>query len=185
MIRVFLDRLYLLSGYLAGLFLIAIFVLMMLLSGGRPFGLNIPAGDDFISWCMAATAFLGLALEPQKSTFERGDFLARGIVGFEKDTNAVAVADAGIRSGMSVQFLVRDADTAGEDLTHLVRDRVGPIQDPGGAGALVFCCNGRGTRMFKQPDHDISCLRAGLENEIPAGQLKDSYNFILQPAPQK
>ena len=35
MIRVFLDRIYLFSGYLAGLFLIAIFVLMMLLSG-RP-----------------------------------------------------------------------------------------------------------------------------------------------------
>ncbi len=112
--------------------------------------------------------FLGLALEPQKSTFERGDFLARGIVGFEKDTNAVAVADAGIRSGMSVQFLVRDAETAGEDLTQLVRDRVGPIQAPGEAGAPVFCCNGRGTRMFKHPDHDITALRAGFENEIPA-----------------
>src|SRR6478735_4712287 len=67
MIRVFLDRLYLFSGYLAGLFLIAIFVLMMLLSGGRPLGINIPAGDDFISWCMAATAFLGLA-----HTFKQG-----------------------------------------------------------------------------------------------------------------
>lgn len=112
--------------------------------------------------------FLGLALEPQKSTFDRHDFLARGIVGFEKDTNAVAVADAGIRSGMSVQFLVRDAATAGDDLTHLVRDRVGPIDAPDAAGALVFCCNGRGTRMFKRPDHDIGCLRAGLETEIPA-----------------
>jgi TRAP-type C4-dicarboxylate transport system permease small subunit len=61
MVRVWLDRLYLFSGYLAGLFLIAIFVLMLLLSGGRPLGFNIPAGDDFISWCMAATAFLGLA----------------------------------------------------------------------------------------------------------------------------
>src|SRR6185295_2357920 len=56
-VRVLLDRIYLFSGYLAGLFLIAIFVLMMLLSAGRPLGINIPAGDDFISWCMAATAF--------------------------------------------------------------------------------------------------------------------------------
>ena len=54
MIRTCLDRLYLYSGYLAGLFLIAIFVLMMVLSAGRPVGINIPAGDDFISWCMAA-----------------------------------------------------------------------------------------------------------------------------------
>ena len=61
MIRGFLDRLYLFAGYVAGVFLIAIFVLMMLLSAGRPLGFNIPAGDDFMSWCMAATAFLGLA----------------------------------------------------------------------------------------------------------------------------
>lgn len=75
MIRVFLDRLYLFSGYLAGLFLIAIFVLMMLLSGGRPLGINIPAGDDFISWCMAATAFLGLA-----HTFKHGEMIRVGLL---------------------------------------------------------------------------------------------------------
>ncbi len=46
--RVFLDRLYLFSGYAAGAFLIAIFVLMMLLSAGRPIGFNIPAGDDLV-----------------------------------------------------------------------------------------------------------------------------------------
>ena len=75
MIRVFLDRLYLFSGYLAGLFLIAIFVLMMVLSAGRPVGINIPAGDDFISWCMAATAFLGLA-----HTFRRGEMIRVGLL---------------------------------------------------------------------------------------------------------
>src|SRR3569623_154405 len=75
MIRVYLDRLYLFSGYLAGLFLIAIFVLMMLLAGGRPLGINIPAGDDFISWCMAATAFLGLA-----HTFRHGEMIRVGLL---------------------------------------------------------------------------------------------------------
>ena len=75
MIRLFLDRLYLFSGYLAGLFLIAIFVLMMLLSAGRPLGINIPAGDDFISWCMAATAFLGLA-----HTFKHGEMIRVGLL---------------------------------------------------------------------------------------------------------
>jgi TRAP-type C4-dicarboxylate transport system permease small subunit len=75
MVRLFLDRLYLLSGYLAGLFLIAIFVLMMLLSAGRPLGLNIPAGDDFVSWCMAATAFLGLA-----HTFRHGEMIRVGLL---------------------------------------------------------------------------------------------------------
>ena len=49
------------AGYLAGAFMVAIFVLMMVLSAGRPVGFNIPAADDFVSWCMAAMAFLGLA----------------------------------------------------------------------------------------------------------------------------
>ena len=73
--RLFLDRLYLASGWLSGLFLIAIFVLMLLLSGGRPVGLNIPAGDDLVSWCMAATAFLGLA-----HTFRSGEMIRVGLL---------------------------------------------------------------------------------------------------------
>src|SRR5712691_2533822 len=73
--RVFLDRLYLFSGYLAGAFMLAIFVLMMLLSAGRPIGLNIPAADDFVSWCMAAMAFLGLA-----HTFRSGEMIRVGLL---------------------------------------------------------------------------------------------------------
>jgi TRAP-type C4-dicarboxylate transport system permease small subunit len=73
--RVFLDRLYLFSGYLAGGFMLAIFVLMMLLSAGRPIGLNIPAADDFVSWCMAAMAFLGLA-----HTFRHGEMIRVGLI---------------------------------------------------------------------------------------------------------
>ncbi|BAT59919.1 tripartite ATP-independent periplasmic transporters, DctQ component [Variibacter gotjawalensis] len=75
MLRTFLDRLYLLSGYLAGLFVVAIFVLMMLLSAGRPLGFNIPAGDELIAWCMAATAFLGLA-----HTFRSGEMIRVGLL---------------------------------------------------------------------------------------------------------
>jgi TRAP-type C4-dicarboxylate transport system permease small subunit len=73
--RVFLDRLYLFAGYAAGAFLLAIFVLMMLLSAGRPVGLNIPAGDDLVSWCMVATSFLGLA-----HTFRHGEMIRVGLL---------------------------------------------------------------------------------------------------------
>jgi TRAP-type C4-dicarboxylate transport system permease small subunit len=70
-----LDGLYLAAGWLAGLFLIAIFVLMMALSIGREINLNIPAGDDFASWCMAAMAFLGLA-----HTFRSGEMIRVGLL---------------------------------------------------------------------------------------------------------
>jgi hypothetical protein len=32
---------------------------MLALAGGREVGLNVPAGDDFAAWSMAALAFLG------------------------------------------------------------------------------------------------------------------------------
>lgn len=75
MIRRILDGLYLLSGILAACFLLTVFVLMLLLSGGREFGLNIPSGDDFTAWALAATSFLGLA-----HTFKAGDMIRVGIV---------------------------------------------------------------------------------------------------------
>ncbi|NWG22834.1 MAG: TRAP transporter small permease [Pseudorhodoplanes sp.] len=75
MLRTILDRLYLLSGIAAGGFLVVIFILMMVLSAGRPLGINIPAGDDFVSWCMAATSFLGLA-----HTFRHGEMIRVGLL---------------------------------------------------------------------------------------------------------
>ena len=75
MIRTFLDRLYLFSGYLAGLFLIAVFLLMMALSVGREVGVNVKSGDDITSWCMAAMAFLGLA-----HTFKSGEMIRVGLL---------------------------------------------------------------------------------------------------------
>jgi TRAP-type C4-dicarboxylate transport system permease small subunit len=74
-VRRFLDALYLASGYLAGLFLLGIFVLMMLLSAGRPLGLNVRSGDDFIGWCMVAISFLGLA-----HTFRSAEMIRVGLL---------------------------------------------------------------------------------------------------------
>ncbi len=70
-----LDGIYLYAGYAAGIFLFVIFAIMMVMSVGRQFALNIPAGDDFASWCMAAMAFLGLA-----HTFKRGEMIRVGLL---------------------------------------------------------------------------------------------------------
>ena len=75
LLRRFLDGLYLAGGILAGVFLIAILLLMMALSLGRPLGINIPSGDDFASWSMAAMSFLGLAY-----TFKSGDMIRVGLL---------------------------------------------------------------------------------------------------------
>jgi TRAP-type C4-dicarboxylate transport system permease small subunit len=102
MIRIWLDRLYLFSGYAAGVFLVLIFGIMMFMSVGRQFGINIPAGDDFASWCMAAMAFLGLA-----HTFKRGEIIRVGML-IEKLTGrkrwAMEIAAFGISGGFLVFF---------------------------------------------------------------------------------
>jgi TRAP-type C4-dicarboxylate transport system permease small subunit len=77
MIRRVLDGLYLLAGWLAGLFLLAIFGLMMAMSLGRLpiFRLNVTDGDQFVAWSMAAVAFLGLA-----HTFRSGEMIRVGLL---------------------------------------------------------------------------------------------------------
>jgi len=74
-VRRFLDWLYLFSGAAAGGFLLAIFVLMMLLSAGRPLGLNVRSGDEFIGWSMVAISFLGLA-----HTFRSAEMIRVGLL---------------------------------------------------------------------------------------------------------
>jgi TRAP-type C4-dicarboxylate transport system permease small subunit len=75
LLRRLLDGLYLWSGYLAAAFLVAVFLIMLGLSAGRPLGVDLPAADDFASWCMAATAFLGLA-----HTFRSGEIIRVGLL---------------------------------------------------------------------------------------------------------
>jgi small ligand-binding sensory domain FIST len=114
--------------------------------------------------------FLGMAVDATKSRFERGDFLVRGIRGHHRGENALAIADTSLRAGQTVQFMVRDPASAGEDLVQLLRRSAGfPASPPQSVGALIFTCNGRGSRMFAgEPHHDIARLQANFGAEIPA-----------------
>jgi TRAP-type C4-dicarboxylate transport system permease small subunit len=56
-----LDFLYNASGFLAGLFVIAIVVLIMAQIVGRWFGILVPSTEDFSGWFLGASSFLALA----------------------------------------------------------------------------------------------------------------------------
>ena len=73
--RLVLDGLYLVAGWLAGLSIVAIGVLMLLLSVGREFAINIRGGDEISAWLCAAAAYLGLA-----HTFKTGDLVRVGLL---------------------------------------------------------------------------------------------------------
>jgi small ligand-binding sensory domain FIST len=109
--------------------------------------------------------FLGVVINEYQTNFTRGDFLVRGVLGVKPETGAIAVG-ASVRAGQTVQFHVRDAATAHEDLGDLLRSQ-GELG--GAAGALLFSCNGRGRRMFDQPHHDVTALRQALSGAPVAG----------------
>ncbi len=113
--------------------------------------------------------FIGLAIDPSRTRFARGDFLVRSVMGYNHRDRAIAVADF-VRRGQTVQLLVRDAASAGEDLRCLMASQCGPAdprEEGCSAGALLFSCNGRGSRMFSTPDHDVGCVRGAWNSELP------------------
>ena len=68
--RRFLDTLYDGAGYLAGMCVLGIFVLMIGASVGRELGWRVGGTNDIVAWLCAAAAFLALA-----HTFRFGDFV--------------------------------------------------------------------------------------------------------------
>jgi small ligand-binding sensory domain FIST len=107
---------------------------------------------------------IGRVVNEYQGEFQRGDFLVRNVLGVDRDTGALAITDR-VRVGQTVQFHVRDAETADEDLHALLQlDLSAHERRP--TGALLFTCNGRGTRLFDQPNHDARALRSEL-GDIP------------------
>ncbi|MCS7033662.1 MAG: FIST C-terminal domain-containing protein [Phycisphaerae bacterium] len=106
--------------------------------------------------------FIGRAMSEYRDSFGRGDFLIRNVLRLEEESGALILGDV-VRVGQTVQFHLRDAATAAEDLDCLLSG-VGP---PAPAAVLMFSCNGRGTRMFAEPGHDIGLVHRRLGAGLP------------------
>ncbi len=100
--------------------------------------------------------YVGRVLNEYKPHFGRGDFLIRSISGIEEASGSIGIADTGVRVGQTIQFHLRDQHTAREDLALLLEGEKlhGPAD-----GALLFSCNGRGTRLFDQPDVEAKLVQ--------------------------
>ncbi|HEX7165430.1 MAG TPA: FIST N-terminal domain-containing protein [Acidimicrobiales bacterium] len=102
---------------------------------------------------------VGRVIDEHKAEFGRGDFLVRNVLGGDQSSGAIAIADH-VEVGTTLQFHVRDAVTADEDLRALLVNR-------SAHSALLFTCNGRGVYTFGEPDHDAGVLAEQL-GTIPA-----------------
>ena len=99
---------------------------------------------------------MGLAVTEYKDSFGFGDYLIRNVLGIDKNTGAITVGDY-VRVGQTVQFHVRDHETASADLNQIC-DHLLKTNELNVESALIFSCNGRGPRMFPEPDHDSTAL---------------------------
>lgn len=111
----------------------------------------------------------GLVINENQPDYERGDFLIRGIHGADPDQGALVVGEQ-VRVGQTLRFHVRDANSATEDLEQALEGARGRLDGPA-AGALVFTCNGRGTRMFGAPDHDAAAVSESLSSPALGGMF--------------
>jgi len=105
---------------------------------------------------------LGRVVSEYQERFEQGDFLVRNVIGSDP-SGAIAVTDY-IRVGQTVQFHVRDQESADAELKQLLA--AAKKQKPHPLGGLLFTCNGRGTRLFSQPHHDAAAIEKAL-GKIP------------------
>lgn len=106
---------------------------------------------------------VGLVMTEFRETFARGDFLIRNLYGIDRENGALVITDR-VRAGQTIQFQLRDAETADDDLRALLRS-----EPAGSKGALLFTCNGRGSRLFSAPHHDGKVVQEELGTIPTAG----------------
>jgi small ligand-binding sensory domain FIST len=130
---------------------------------------------DPASQALATTGLqVGIAMDEYADQHGAGDFLVRGIAGSDPDRRGIVVGDL-VPVGRTVQFQLRDAAAADEDLRQALRRfRSGTLDTV--EGALLFSCNGRGAAFFASADHDASVVAAelavdGLAGFFAAGEI--------------
>ncbi len=126
---------------------------------------------------LARGLHVGLVVDEHQAEFGRGDFLVRNVVGANREDGSITVGTQ-VGVGRTLQFQVRDAVAADEDLRLL-------LAGAEANAALLFTCTGRGLRLFGAPDHDAALVEE-LLGPLPvagmfcAGELGPvgGYNYV-------
>ena len=107
---------------------------------------------------------IGRVIDEHSLDFGRGDFLIRAVMGADRGSGAIAIGDVA-PVGSTVQFQVRDALSASEDLESMLNN-ISP-----GDGALLFTCNGRGRHLFEMPHHDAARVSSAVRGQAVSGMF--------------
>jgi len=118
---------------------------------------------------------LGVVVDEYADEHTASDFLVRGIDAADHVAGSITVGED-VEVGSTVQFLLRDAVAAHDDLAGVLsalRQRIGlaPL-----AGALLFSADTRGRSMFPSAHHDVVAVRdelgiSGVAGFFAAGEI--------------
>lgn len=120
--------------------------------------------DDGDRKLLSQGVLLGRVIDEHHSDFGPGDFLIRSVMGGDRESGALIITDEA-PVGSTVQFHLRDATSARDDLEKLLADTQ-PAD-----GALVFTCNGRGRKLYGYPDLDAKTIAASIDSTAVAGMF--------------
>ena len=124
--------------------------------------------DLVISPLVQGDLLIGVVIDEYKTDFGRGDFLIRNLIGGDPENGYLVINDH-VTPGQTIQFQVRDANTAEEELSLLLQHALGELGSKKPLAATVFNCNGRGLRLFPHRNHDIDMIQAAAEGIPSAG----------------
>lgn len=153
--------------------------------GGRPALTRVKEVLDDLSHhdrhLFTSGLLLGRVINEYQPRFGRDDFLIRPVLGLDQQSGAVAVGDS-VKTGQTVQFHVRDAQAASDDLGMLLD--AAQLREPTPVGALLITCVARGGEFFDQPNHDPAMVaRAFATKPLDPGSEAAKAGIRIEPAP--
>ncbi len=98
---------------------------------------------------------IGIVMDRLAQDRTEGEFLIRNVLGADEDDGTLAVGEL-VQEGQVVQFFVRDAQAADEDLRMMLEEYIDNLEGEIPASALLFSCLGRGQYLYGSPDHDTT-----------------------------
>ncbi len=99
---------------------------------------------------------IGIIMDRLAQDHSEGEFLIRNVLGADDEDGTLAVGEL-VQEGQVIQFFVRDAQAADEDLRMILEEYIDNLDDGDfPASALLFSCLGRGQYLYGTPDHDTT-----------------------------
>ncbi|MEO1696082.1 MAG: FIST N-terminal domain-containing protein [Planctomycetota bacterium] len=113
-----------------------------------------------------AGALVGRAVDAARTEERAGELIVRPLLGLDPRTHAVHVADEGLRRGVTLRIMVRDAASASSELDAVLKS-ARESEAERAFGGLLVTCNGRGRGMFERENADAELFARHFGSGFP------------------